>query len=740
MRVAFIVSEFSPSSSSGLDQHTLALTQALARLGVGVEVLASRNMAGLAPLAQRRESIDGVGVTWLNGGMNAVERDWSLAIDAFLERERPDLIHLENMPGPGNMVLETIQQRGVPVIHNAWDMERVAKNAMALSADLMPFDVGDQDAHARDQLVQELLVRHPELGQHQGHVLPAQVDDAFWEKIQDLLSGEDVKGLDAARGRVDGYRTQAVQTYGAFSGRFAASRWLTRAMHSISDARVEHVMPGVEVSRFQGLSAPHAGSGKIRFGFMGSMDKSSGAHILLDAFCGLAPKAELVLFGTSEDRMHLRTLRANAERVEARWYGAIDSENRVTALEHMDVLIVPSLWQASAPHEIREAFAARRPVIVCDLEAPSEMVVDGQNGLHFAAGDVDSLRAAMQRFIDKPTLLDELELGIQSQRDIAEEARQWADIYAVHMQMASTPEVEPMPGSMEAFAERYQALKSLPTRELFQKVARGLTNLSGRMGVDLDPLTAVTQAVAKGGRGRDERLGGERIRHWLETSVTELEETRKMLLAQDAEQQVERSQMAELTRKLEGKLEQGLEDLEAVQGDRDRLKAERDGLQAEMDELRTQMRKQGVQVASLQEQQDWLRGQVTGLATRILTPQEPGEKETVILPVGEIKVVVERIHAALHRSESEMTWRRVEMKRAQQAPRGLMARISKLDAKSIMRDWDVIPEPEGMPTKVDPAPNLGEAEIPAAKPSESAKPNPVEPTSSNSTPSEMEAK
>ncbi|MDF1838252.1 MAG: glycosyltransferase, partial [Planctomycetota bacterium] len=406
-----------------------------------------------------------------------MERDWSLAIDAFLERETPDLVHLENLPGPGNLILETIERRGIPVLHNAWDMERVAKNGMALSADLMSYDVADQDAHARDQMVQELLARHPELGQHQGHVLPAQVDDAFWEKIQELLSGDDPQGLDAARGRVDGYRSESIKAYGGFSGRFAASRWLTRTLNSISGARVEHVMPGVEVSRFQGLAAPHGGDGKIRFGFIGSMDKASGAHILLDAFCGLAPRAELALFGTSEDRLHLRTLRANAERVEARWFGAIEGQDRVTAMEHMDVLIVPSLWQASAPHEIREAFAARRPVIVCDLEAPSEMVIDGQNGLHFAAGDSDSLRAAMQRFIDKPSLLDELELGVQAQRDISEEARQWADIYAVHMQMGGAPEIEPMPEFMVPFAERYHALKALPTRELFQKVARGLTNL-----------------------------------------------------------------------------------------------------------------------------------------------------------------------------------------------------------------------------------------------------------------------
>jgi glycosyltransferase involved in cell wall biosynthesis len=739
MRVAHIVSGFSPSSSSGLDQHTLALTQALVRLGVGVEVLVSRNMPGLAPLAQRREMMEGVGVTWLNGGGTAEERDWSLAIEAFLERECPDLVHLETMPGAGNLVLEVIQRRGIPVLHNAWDMERVAKNAKALAVDLMPFDVSDMDARARDRLAQVLLAQHPELGQHGGHVLPAQVDDAFWEKLQELLSGVETPALTAALGRVDAYDSQTMKSYTAFSGRFAASRWLSRTLSQVSGARVEYMAPGVDVARFQKLSAPHAGSGKVRFGFMGSMDKASGAHLLIDAFCGMAGKAELRLFGASEDRLHLRTLRANAERVEARWYGAVEGEDRVHAMERIDVLVVPSLWQASAPHEIREAFAARRPVIVCDLEAPSEMVVDGQNGLHFAAGDMESLRAVMQRFIDQPTLLDELELGVKPQREISEEARQWADIYAVYQQMGTTKE-SPVPGTMAAFAERYHALKRLPTRELFQKVARGLTNLSGRMGVDIDPLTAVTQAVAQGGRGRDERLGAERIRNWLETSVTELEETRKMLLAQDAEQQVERAQMSAMTQTLEGKIVQVQEDLSAMQEDRDRIERERDALQAKLDELGAEVRKQSVQLASVEEQQDWLRGQVLALATRVLTPAESSGSDAVLMPVGEIKVVIERIHAALHRSETEMTWRQIEMNRAQKAPTGFRARYSGKDAQSIMQTWDVVPVPRATDGTITTPPNLGEKEIPAAIPSDSAKTSAVDPSSTQSIPSELEAK
>ncbi len=739
MRVAFIVPGFSPSSSSGLDQHTLALTQALVRLGVSAEVLATRNSAGLAPMAQRREVVDGVGVTWVNGGAAAVERDWALATGAFLERETPDLVHLESMQGAGTWILAEIEKRGIPVIHNAWDVGRVAMNEKALAADLMPFDVANQDAHARDQMAQKLLAGHPELGQHGGHILPAQVDDAFWEKLQGYLSGGETPALEGSRKRVDDYRSAALKAYGSMSGRYAASRWLSRTLAQVSSERVEYVAPGVEISQFQSLIAPHAGRGKIRFGFLGDMDKASGAHLLIDAFCGLADKAELRLFGTCSDRRHMRTLRANAERVEARWYGAVDSEDRMHAMERMDVLVVPSMWQASAPHEIREAFAARRPVIVCDLEAPSEMVIDGQNGLLFAAGDCDSLRAAMQRFIDQPTLLDELELGVKPQRDISEEARQWADIYAVQVQLHGR-KPSAVPANMVAFAERYEALKGLPTRELFQKVARGLTNLSARMGVDLDPLTAVSQAVAQGGRGRDERMGSERIRNWLETSVQELEETRKMLMAQDAEMRVERGVAAQKTRELEACLEKERVDMRTIQVAWDSAKEQRDAAQAEIETLRAELGKQSERLCEIEDQETQLRGEMGRLGSRVLATAEIPGSDAEPLPNGDVRILIERLHSTLDQREQEMTWRRREMDKARMAGKALIPRMFARGLVAQVSQWDVIPGPQATPDKGPIASDLASKEIHAVRPLGAGLPGPAEMPKSETKSTEMEAK
>ena len=54
----------------------------------------------------------------------------------------------------------------------------------------------------------------------------------------------------------------------------------------------------------------------------------------------------------------------------------------------------PSIWWENSPLVIQEAFQHGRPVICSDIGGMAEKVTDGVNGLHFRAGDPDSLAEA----------------------------------------------------------------------------------------------------------------------------------------------------------------------------------------------------------------------------------------------------------------------------------------------------------------------------------------------------------
>ena len=66
-------------------------------------------------------------------------------------------------------------------------------------------------------------------------------------------------------------------------------------------------------------------------------------------------------------------------------------------------LVFPSVWYEGQPLTVYEALARGTPVVVSDVCAGREAVVDGENGLWFKSADADNLAAALRRLTDDAT-------------------------------------------------------------------------------------------------------------------------------------------------------------------------------------------------------------------------------------------------------------------------------------------------------------------------------------------------
>jgi glycosyltransferase involved in cell wall biosynthesis len=69
----------------------------------------------------------------------------------------------------------------------------------------------------------------------------------------------------------------------------------------------------------------------------------------------------------------------------------------------MDAVVHPSLTEAFCQTVI-EALAAESPLVVTDVAAASEVVIDGVNGLLVPAADPEALSAAVLRISRNPAL------------------------------------------------------------------------------------------------------------------------------------------------------------------------------------------------------------------------------------------------------------------------------------------------------------------------------------------------
>ena len=190
-----------------------------------------------------------------------------------------------------------------------------------------------------------------------------------------------------------------------------------------------HVRNGIDPDVFKIVGLPprqepvsgrngSATPGSLRIGYVGQIAPGKGVDVLVRAFRRLnagRESLELVIYGDLTANtgyvQRLRRLAGRDRRIS--FAGRFEPAQRAAILAFVDLLVVPSLWYENAPLVLDEAFEAGLPVVASRLGGLSEVVRDGVDGLLFEAGDVGSLAATLQRLIDQPGLLRELQAQVR---------------------------------------------------------------------------------------------------------------------------------------------------------------------------------------------------------------------------------------------------------------------------------------------------------------------------------------
>ncbi|MBL8859445.1 MAG: glycosyltransferase [Planctomycetes bacterium] len=172
---------------------------------------------------------------------------------------------------------------------------------------------------------------------------------------------------------------------------------------NIPPARIEYLRFGMDVQapprRERALGGP------LRVAFLGSLVPLKGAHILIEAWSGLAAsvraRGELKLYGPARHHPEYQDALARAaEACGAILAGKIERDEVLSTLAETDLLVVPSLWFENAPLVILEALAARTPLLVSNLGGMAELVESGVSGFHFEMGNAQALATTLQAALE----------------------------------------------------------------------------------------------------------------------------------------------------------------------------------------------------------------------------------------------------------------------------------------------------------------------------------------------------
>jgi glycosyltransferase involved in cell wall biosynthesis len=263
------------------------------------------------------------------------------AFGRILEAEKPDVVNTHNVPGFSTSIMAETRARGLPLVHTLHD--------------------------------QYLLCPKGTM---------------FKNEQNCVRQCRDCRLYSGPRRRV----SQSVNVAVGVS-RFILERHRQLGFFARSEARVI----------YNGFSAKHPGASALRnerrpfrFGFLGQIRSTKGLHRLIDAFqAECANESELWIAGAG-DEQYEAVLKSRTESLPSvRWLGFVKASD---LLEQVDVLVVPSLWNDTAPLVVLEAQGHGVPVLGSNRGGIPELIAP-EGGWVFDPDFPDALRKALRACI-----------------------------------------------------------------------------------------------------------------------------------------------------------------------------------------------------------------------------------------------------------------------------------------------------------------------------------------------------
>jgi glycosyltransferase involved in cell wall biosynthesis len=157
---------------------------------------------------------------------------------------------------------------------------------------------------------------------------------------------------------------------------------------------------------------------RIRFGYLGAHSPEKGIEVLLHAFAGLPqPRVTLSCHGGGGAAYMAELKRIAMPHAGISFHGRYEQRQLASVLGDIDVGVVPSICEDTAPNTVFEFQAAGIPVIGSNVGGIPEQIDSGRNGALFEPGNADALRECMQRVIGEPQVISQWALNLPSSFD-----------------------------------------------------------------------------------------------------------------------------------------------------------------------------------------------------------------------------------------------------------------------------------------------------------------------------------
>lgn len=415
MRILQIIHCFPPESMTGSEIYAYNLSKELSR-NHKVNVFYRINDPKKEEYGIIKENYEGLNVYKINNTLKGYSSIAGMYKNEEIEHRfiqvldevKPDIVHIHHLLFLSLGIIDEIKKRNIPIVFTLHDYWLVCPRGQLLKTNLRVCNrhIGTNCFYCLGSgLSLKGLLRRI------AHVNKISISKKFTHSLKDINE------------KVDLFISPS---------RFLRNKFIE---FGIPEKKIIYSDNGMNLDYFK--DAEKIKSDKIRFGFIGTLISSKGAHVLIKAFNRIkSDKAILKIYGKSPVNNGIFNYRQRIKKAarynrNIKFMGTFNNRDVAKIFKEIDILVFPSIWEENSPIVLHEATATRTPAIASNIGGVNELIKHGENGFLFKAGDFKELYVCMQNAMDS---IEKIKNKIQNSdfsiKDIKDNCEEMEKLYA----------------------------------------------------------------------------------------------------------------------------------------------------------------------------------------------------------------------------------------------------------------------------------------------------------------------